>query len=235
MSQDQLARDFLDTVADLEAAMVRLGARDAQGLGDAARQLAGSHSLVRRYQSDLMAFAGLRNAIAHHRYQGGRPIATPLPETVTKAQGVLAQFERPALAFDLAHKAVMFDQSDALQPSLEQMAAGRLSQAPVTAAGTYRCMLTTNAVARWLAANIDDEGNVLMPHVRVSDVLDHLEEHEVARFVARTLTASEAVDLLTSETPPLALLITQDGKMTQSILRVLVSSDIPALLKALGG
>lgn len=39
MSQDQLARDFLDTVADLEAAMVRLGARDAQGLGDAVRQL----------------------------------------------------------------------------------------------------------------------------------------------------------------------------------------------------
>ena len=94
-------------------------------------------------------------------------------------------------------------------------------------------MLTTKAVARWVAANIDHEGNVLMTEVRVSDVLEHLEEHEVARFVARTLTASEAVDLLTSETPPLALLINQDGKNTQSILRILVSSDVPALLDAL--
>lgn len=228
-----MARDFLDAIADLEAALGRLGARDAQGLADAVRQLTDANSLVRRYQSDLMAFAGLRNAIAHNRYQGGRPIATPLPETVMKAQGVLAQFERPPLAFDLAHKPVIFDQSDGLQPSLEQMAARRLSQAPVTAEGTYRCMLTTNAVARWLAANIDDDGNVVMPDVRVSDVLEHLEEHEVANFVPRALTASEAVDLLTSETPPLALLITQDGKKTQSILRILVASDVPALLKAL--
>lgn len=230
---EKLARAFLDTIADLEAVLGRLGARNAQGLGDAVRQLAGDNSLVRRYQSDLMAFAGLRNAIAHNRYQGGRPIATPLPETVEKAQKILSQLERPALALSLAHTPIMFDESDGLQASLVQMAAGRLSQAPVTAAGTYRCMVTTNAVARWLAANIDADGNVLVADVRVSDVLDHLEEHEVARFVARTLTASEAADLLTGETPPLALLITQDGKATQSILGILVSSDIPALLRAL--
>lgn len=95
-------------------------------------------------------------------------------------------------------------------------------------------MLTTNAVARWLADNIDDDGYLLMGDVRVSDVLEHLEEHEVARFVARTLTASEAVDLLTGKAAPLALLITRDGKRTQSILRILVSSDVPALLSALG-
>ena len=61
-----------------------------------------------------------------------------------------------------------------------------------------------------------------------------LEEHELASFVARTLTAREAVDLLASEAPPLALLITQDGKKTQSDLRILVSPNVPALLNAWG-
>lgn len=158
----------------------------------------------------------------------------PVGVRTAKAQDILAQFERPASAYDAGHAPVMFGESDALQPALQQMAKGRLSQAPVTSGGVFRCMLTTNAVARWLADNIDDEGCLLIGDVRVADVVDHLEEHEVARFVAKRTTASDAVDLLTSETPPLALLITEDGKKTQSILRILVASDIPALLKALG-
>lgn len=234
MSQDQLAREFLDVVAQLERVIGRLGARDPQGLGDAVRQVGDSHALVRQYRSELLVFATLRNAIAHHRYQSGRPIATPLPETVARAKAILAQFERPAVAFDFGHTPVMFDEGEDLHPALKMMAEKRLSQAPVTSGGIYRCMLTTNAVARWVAANIDAEGNVVMPEVRVSDVLEHLEDHEVAKFVPRATTASDAIDYLTSKKPPIALLITQDGNRTQSILRILVAADVPALLKALG-
>lgn len=234
MSDEQLARDFLDAIAALEGEMVRLGARNPQGLGDAVHQLTDSESLVRRFRPDLLAFATLRNAIAHNRYLHGRPIATPLPETVLRAQEVLAQFTRPAQAFDFGYAPVAFDESEDLQPALQEMASKRLSQAPVTSVGTYKCMLTTNAVARWLAANIDQDGNVLMTDVRVADVVKHLENHETAEFAARTLTASEAVDLLTRKAPPLAILLTHDGKKTQSILRILVASDVPAMMKALG-
>lgn len=234
MSEEQLARDFLDVVASLEAEMVRLGAADPQGLGDAVRQLADSRSLVRRYRSELMAFAALRNAIAHNRYMQGRPIATPLPETVARAQEVLAQFSRPALAIEFGHTPVTFDEADDLQPALKEMAAKQLSQAPVTSNGVYKCMLTTNAVARWVAANIDTDGNVLMTEVKVADVVEHLEKHEVAKYAPRTLTASDAVDLLAREIPPLAILITQDGNKTQSILKILVASDAPAMLSVIG-
>lgn len=40
--------------------------------------------------------------------------------------------------------------------------------------------------------------------------------------------------LLARETPPLAILITQDGKKAQSILKILVASDAPAMLSAIG-
>ena len=234
MSEEHLARDFLNAIGDLEREMVRLGARDPQGLGDAVRQLTDSRSLVRRYRSDLLTFATLRNAIAHNSYMHGRPIATPLPETVSRAKEVLAQFTRPAQAFDFGHTPLMFDESADLQPALQEMASRRLSQAPVTSGGVYKCMLTTNAVARWLASNIDQDGNVLMTEVRVADVVKHLEDHEVAKFAARSLTASEAVDLLTRKAPPLAVLLTQDGNKAQSILKILVASDVPAMMMALG-
>lgn len=129
MSNEHLVREFLDAVADLEKVLGRRSARDAQGLGDAVRQLSRSDSLVHRYFSELMAFVGLRNAIVHNSYHGGLPIATPNPETVARAKAVLAQFERPVFAFELGHQPVMFAESDALRPSLQKMAAQKLSQA----------------------------------------------------------------------------------------------------------
>ncbi len=232
MSESALAREFLDIVAALEKALERRATTKFRGLGQAVRELP-SDTLVRRYRNDLEAFAGLRNAIAHNRYLDGRPIATPLPETVERARSVLAQFERPVLTLTHASTPMSFDLDQQLQPALSAMTSANVSQAPVTREGRYHCLLTTNAVARWLAAAIDTEGNVVMPDVRVRDVIDHLEAHERAAFIPRDCLASDAVDQLTGNNPPLALFITHNGRPEEAILKILVAADLPILLKAL--
>ena len=233
MSEAALAREFLDIVAGLETALRGLGETDARGLGELVRDFQGRNSLVGRYQKELRAFAELRNAIVHNAYKDDRPIATPLPETVQTAARVLAQLNNPAKALATSHKPVTFDENDPLQHCLRQMRDLDLSQAPVTAGGSYRCMLTTNAVARWLAANVDEHGDILLTNVRVADVIEHREQHEAAVFVGRTISAAAAVDRLTHERPPLALLITQSGREGEAILGLLVGADVPALLRAL--
>lgn len=227
------ANEFIGLCTDLEAALKHLGAKDAQGLGDAVRLL-GNNRIVARYRSALSSFATLRNAIAHERYRDGTPIAVPLPETIQEARKVLHELNTPTPAFGFSSVPLVADEDDALRDCLVRMSEKDISQVPVRdREGGYRCILTTNAVARWLADRLDERGDVLVENVRVADVVSFLESHEVARFVPRGVSAVDAIHFLTQDNPPVALLITETGKPAESILRVLARSDVPAMQEAL--
>lgn len=144
----------------------------------------------------------LRNAIAHSDYRGGLPIATPRIETVEAIEKLALQFENPPRVDRyMTRDALVAQMDDALVEHLRRMTASSISQVPVYHRGEFKDLLTTNAIARWVGAHMDDGGDVIAEAVRVSDIVALVEEHEFARFVSKRATAMEVCGLAAGPRP----------------------------------
>jgi CBS domain-containing protein len=187
----------------------------------------------------LVAFTALRNAISHGRYNDGQPIADPVQETVTEIERLRDQIRSPPVALTvLGSKSVnLIRPSEPISAALELVRRFDYSQIPVYDGTRYVSILTTNAIARWLAHQLLlNQG--LAEGEPVDRVLVFRESHERAKLVRRTITAAEAIDQLThggeERGPVTALIVTHGGKPTETPIRVITSHDLPLLSAALG-
>lgn len=203
-----------------------------------AREYADKKRLPRQQRDTLAAFASLRNAISHGRYYGGRPIAEPVAEVVQQIETLRDQIKAPPTA--LAILGVMdvctARLDEPISTALEHVRRFDYSQLPVYDGGTYAGLITTNAIARWLADQMAESGGLAEVEA-VRRVLEFAEPHERALHVARSISAAEAVYQLSyggqAGKPASALIITAAGKITEKPLAVVVAEDLPALTTAL--
>jgi CBS domain-containing protein len=201
------------------------------------REYADKKRLTRGQRDALSAFGALRNAIAHGRYFDGRPIADPVPEIVVEIERLRDLLLRPPSAMSVisTQQVKVVRPADQLETALAMVREYDYSQLPVYDE-TYVGLLTTNAVARWLAAELtSNEG--LPETTSVSNVLEFAERQDQARLTPRTLSAGEAIELLERGEgragPIAALIITHSGKAQERPLAVIVRDDLPALYAAL--
>jgi CBS domain-containing protein len=125
---------------------------------------------------------------------------------------------------------------DPISKVLEHVRHFDYSQLPVYDDGRYIALLTTNAIARWLANQLATNAG-LAEEERVVRVLEFAEPYEQAVLLPRALTAAEAIDRLSrggpGGRPAAALIITDSGKATEKPLAVIVADDLPRLAAAL--
>jgi predicted transcriptional regulator len=127
---------------------------------------------------------------------------------------------------------------DPISTVLEHVDRFDYSQVPVyDDAGCYAGVLTTNAIARWLAHQLVlTEG--LAEREPVHHVLAFAELHEHANLVARDIAAAEAIDQLThggeKRTAVTALIVTDRAGQQNNPFRVITGSDLAELSVALG-
>ena len=95
-------------------------------------------------------------------------------------------------------------------------------------------LLTTNTIARWVAADLDDNDH--LDARSVAEVLRYAESTDRAVFLPRDVTAQAALDAMTTPgkdgSLPRAGLITEDGRKDQRPIRVIGGSDIARLMEA---
>lgn len=215
-----------------------LGVDDHAEFVSMAREYAASHRLPKEYRDELSAFASLRNAIVHGRYYGGRPIAEPVAEVVDQIERLRDRIVAPPTVLAvLGSMAVCTTGPDEpISSALDHIRRFDYSQLPVYDGAVYAGILTTNAIARWLAAQLAASGG-LAEAESVRHVLTFAEPHEEALHVSKTITAAQAIHHLSSDgqpgRPTVALIITQSGKVTEKPLAVVVRHDLPALMTAL--
>lgn len=194
--------------------------------------------LPKQQQDALTAFSWLRNAISHGRYYAGRPIAEPVDEVVNQIEHLRDQIMAPPKVLSVlpVREVCTTRPDEAVAEALRHILMFDYSQLPVYDGNRYEGLLTTNAIARWLADQLAKHGGMAEAEP-VRRVLDFAEEHERAVHVARTTTAAEAVYKLSSAgaagRPPNALIITQTGRTSETPLAVVVVDDLPILTAAL--
>lgn len=212
-----------------------LSAKRSDGFSWMAR-LAAKKGILTREQSDaLQEFADLRNAISHGEYDNLRPIAEPLPETVAEIERIRDRLLAPTLALDVVEhqRVVSFSPDTDIHEPLAVIASEGLAQFPVYEDGECVGLLTTNAIARWLAAELRADDTIATG--TVADVLTHSGKLDQPVFLPRSVTAAAAMEALSTPLPsgavPRLAIITEHGKPTQKPVSVLGATDIPALAR----
>jgi predicted transcriptional regulator len=215
-----------------------LGADEHIEFAQMARVYAAKNRLPLRQLDALLAFASLRNAITHGRYYDGHPIAEPVPEVVDQIGQLRNQIKSPPKALTLlgATDVCLARPDEPISTVLEHVRRFDYSQLPVYDETGYAGILTTNAIARWLAHQLAINAG-LAQEEPVRQVLEFSEPPERALLVRRNITATEAIDQLshggTAGTALTALIVTDNGKETDKPLAVIVAGDLPALTAAL--
>lgn len=128
---------------------------------------------------------------------------------------------------------VTFSPDADIHEPLEIIASEGLAQFPVYEGGECVGLLTTNAIARWLAAELREDDTIAAG--TVADVIGHSGKLDQPIFLPRNVTAAAAVEALStpleSGAVPRLAIITEHGKPTQKPISVLGATDIPALAK----
>lgn len=222
---------FLAAFNDIEAHLrTRLNAKRSDSFRWMVRIAEKKHLISTDQAETLDAFAELRNAISHGQYHNLKPIADPRPDTVSTIEKIRDLLIDPPVALDVLprQKVRSLSLDDPISQALEIVRTTEISQFPVYSGSEYVALLTTNTIARWVAADLRDNARLDASSVR--EVLDYAESSDTAAFLPRTATAQEVIDVMTGPELPWSVILTEHGKVHQKPLRIISGRDMRALI-----
>ncbi|SNT16233.1 hypothetical protein SAMN06309944_2343 [Micrococcales bacterium KH10] len=235
-STEQLTADLIDATDAIEAALREQHRLESlHGLGAVTRAtIALGDPIVRYYGVDLWRLAAHREAVTHEHVEASSARGVLDEAVVTRAKRLLQEITQPTPAIRIASSAIMRATSaDSLGIWLRQMRERDISQIPVYDRGVFAGLLTTNAVARWLAGQIDERGDALIESALVRHVLPHVEPAETVAFLPKEVSAAQVVALLRSANPPAAIILTASGRDVDPPQGLMVAADLQELDDAL--
>ncbi len=199
----------------------------------------GSKLLVPEQKRMLRATATLRNAIVHTPYFENRPIADPRDDIVLFMEKQAELLENPPKVKNVLklQPPLVLDYDQEISSFLELVTRLDFSQAPVKSGASILGLVTTNAVARWLAASYENAEGVVLESSTIANVMAFKEETDSIIFKSKDLKVVDALRAFSGEDgtmPPAAILITDSGISTEKPLGICVRADVQALYRSLG-
>lgn len=189
--------------------------------------------VVKRYQSELISFGELRNAIVHNPKVQGRAIAEPHEEVVKQFEKICdSVFEPPKVMPNFQFDVFAAAKDDSIAPVLQEMKTQQFSQVPVVDTdGSVIEIVTNNTISRWLSSQFDGQGGVLSEDVHVGDLIDHVEFPNNYLFLPRTADVYTAADrflnhIRTHKRNLDCIFITHNGKKNEALLGLITIEDI---------
>jgi CBS domain-containing protein len=172
-----------------------------------------------------------------HRRLGNRYLAAVDEEVADHLEGIVRALTRGKDVYSVFQRAVTVTEVDApVGEALTVMSRLSLSQLPVYRNRVFVDLLTADTVARWLGANVHDELADLTVPVR--EVLRHKEGLEKYAFISRDESLFEVIEAFDRHTHRgerlSALLITQQGRETETLLGIVTAYDLPRAFEAAG-
>lgn len=187
---------------------------------------------IRRYKDDLKQFGDLRNAIVHTR-AGDRVIAEPNDRAVEAMERIAKLLLDPPRVGGLFQRSVFrLKSSEPIGNAVRVMLERSYSQIPICDGNQFVGLLTTNTVGRWLGSCVEEE-IFSLEETRIADVLQYTEDENNCQFLAKRATLFEALGKFDSHeergTRLEAILITEHGKPSQSLLGIITIWDLPRI------
>jgi len=184
--------------------------------------------IVRRFFDDLYQFASLRNAIVHTR-RLDKVIAEPHKETVELISKIKNELLNPPRVRTC--QVLTVKNGDDLNTLLTIINEKNFSQVPIVDENDHVIeILTTNTIARWLAANVIND-LISLRDTRVNDLQQSIEFQNNYRFVSQSSNLYEAANLYQSHANENghnldAVFITNSGNQNQKLIGIVCIEDI---------
>ncbi len=229
------SRRFIEAYKTIEMYLRKAGnIPDDFSFSKALNEKAEHDRLLRPYRSKLLEYAKLRNVIVHSRTPDGAAIAEPHDSVVEEIESIARMLLDPPKITSLkgGEKVTTIEAKDPIGKALEIIKEKSFSQIPVYSGKEYRGLLTTNAVARWMASASEKE-RAFIYDCPVERVLSYAEENEDVRFVRGSTNLFEVLEAFgkagESGKRLEAILVTDSGKRDEKPTRIITIWDIPEI------
>ncbi len=195
-----------------------------------------SHAGVKRHAQTLKRLAVLRNFVVHeHSHQS--PLATATQHALEQLTKVRNELVSPPLLLSISNRPVTLCRStDPIGDAVKLMHDGSFSQLPVYDDRKFVGLLTAETVARWLASSLAGDQQ-LVEEKPVAEVMTHQEYSDNHAFMPRTATVFEGLSefdkSLRRGTRLDAILLTENGRPSESPLGIITIHDIPKIQRAI--
>ena len=210
-----------------------VGPKDYLPFAQLVDKAAGKNSAIRQFRKRLKPLGNLRNVLVHD-HEHHKEVAVPTERTVRGLEALAETITSPPPLLTVAAKLVTCRPSDPVGAAARVMHDNSFSQLPVLDGEKLVGLLTGETIARWLAARLDG-GVGILEEEPVGKVLEHQEAAGYV-LVAQAATVFDGLkefdQALRSGTALQAVIVTANGKATESPLGIVTPSDIPGLVRA---
>lgn len=227
---------FISACEKIKESLEKRHGKKFKGVGEAVRHAQDKGNwLVERNKNQLDKLISLRNILAHEVHLTGEDLAIPTDQTVRQAEKLAQILANPRRIKDeMIRHPETCQATDSLQNAALKLLEHNYSQMPVYGDGNYKGMLTTNAIARWLASSISTtSGELVEENILVQDVLKFCEDYEMPGFLKPTASVEEALNKFNAGGSKIqTLLITTDGNPSGQLQGIINQFDLVRLYQA---
>ncbi len=220
---------FLDRFNELEQFLREsTNSRRNVPFGETVSRAARDQSAVRHFSRDLKEWADLRNAVVHE-HPRGRIIAEVTPDALTEFESIVDRITAPPAVYPAYKRDIrVFEMNESLIDAIQDLWNERHSQIIVRHEGRLK-LLSFAGITRWMASHLQGT-TVDLDGATIGDAMAYEEDGGIA-FLPRTATLYDARERFQMfperEKQRLrAIVITENGKTTESPLGLLTASDL---------
>ncbi len=234
---DDLTSRFLDSFATIEKHLRRMLDTNRSATFNELLGMAVSRDRsVRRLRDQLKTLGELRNFLVHE-YKSEQPLAVPSESTVLRIQIIRDELLSPVKLVDLFRPPVeICSPSDPIGVAAKRMLDGSFSQLPVYSGNTLMGLLTSETVARWLAAQLAD-GQGILEERPVEEVMKYEEGTHSYVVMGRSATIDDALtefdDYMHAGKVLDAIILTHNGSKRERPVGIVTATDQPKLRSAM--
>lgn len=231
------AERFLNAYSAIEHEMERiLNLKEHRRFFELVDRSARVNPVIERYRFDLKEYSELRNAIVHDR-AGGEIIAVPVDDVVNNIERIAGLLLEPPRVAPLFLKEVLTLSVDhPVSRAIRDLSRMSYTQAPLLDGDLMVGLVTSNMIVKWMGIRLA-EGCIDLGYTTLRDVVEIAghEDNYVAVSVNKSLF--EIPDLFyhwQQEGRKLeAVLITQNGSLSESIIGIITNRDLPLVHREL--
>ncbi len=228
---------FLRAYSEIEHEMARiLKLKQHRRFFELVDKSARVNPVIGKYSFDLKEYSELRNAIVHDR-AGGEVIAEPNDHVVKHIEHIAHLLLKPPRVAPLFLKDVLtLSVDDTISRAIRELSRRSYSQVPVKHKDETVCLLTSNMIIKWMG-KILAKGELDIEHTSLKDVVriaGYEHNFEVVSVKKSLLDIPDLFYHWQQEDNKLeAVLITQNGEMTEPLIGIITNRDLPQVHKAL--
>lgn len=181
---------------------------------------------VKKYKNDLQIFADLRNVMVHKKLIPNSYIAQPTDKVVKHIEQIEDEIKSPEKVYPLFKRdVVQFNFDDLFTKVLKTISERKFTHFPVYKNKELIGLLTEKGITMWLANQLEDETIYLKKTMVEEIVLEDTRKNNYL-FIKKNMSVEIAADLLKNDRRLDALLITENGKVSESPLGIITPSDL---------